>query len=629
VELLRALRVARRGAHRVRLAGAIAAAIVIAASGGALWWGSAVFRDPLRQGLAAYDARDWTEAAARATERLRTAPSDRDALWLLARASARLERDEMAQHIFLQLGAKGATAEDFCLLGSTLVREGRDSQAVAILERAIEIDPKHTETLVELCRLYSQMDRLADATDLAERLVRQSAWTSRASVTLGRLYDEQNNPQSAALALERALRLDPLLRGATLDPPAARTLLARELLSTHNPAGALRLLGAPFAPDRLREAAWLRSRAAIQQGDREAALSAIEAAAGFASERPETFEPAPFVGSAACAECHAEVYQFEQTGRHARTFFPASDLRAIKLPDHALADPSDPDVVHTLGRAGDRVALKTRVKGQELEAFVEFVLGSGKHAHTPVGRDREGRIRELRLSFYAEIGGWDQSPGHAAHPDDPAGYLGELQTRDSLRRCLNCHTTNFRSALLGTGPESADRGIGCERCHGPGGNHVAAVELGLSEPAIGRFKGVSESRIMALCAQCHGTRGRHLPSGDPALVVRFQATTLTWSKCYRESREALGCLTCHSPHRDAGDRSAAFYESRCLACHGTQAEARKARPAPHAPVLPVGARLTVCPVNPAGQCLNCHMRPVKGAVPHTMFTDHQIRVIRP
>jgi hypothetical protein len=181
-----------------------------------------------------------------------------------------------------------------------------------------------------------------------------------------------------------------------------------------------------------------------------------------------------------------------------------------------------------------------------------------------------------------------------------------------------------------SGPESADRGIGCERCHGPGGNHLAAVELGLSDPAIGRFKTSPEARVMALCAQCHGTRGRAIPDDNPALTVRFQATTLTWSRCYLGSREALGCLTCHSPHRDADDRPASFYESRCLACHSREARpsaagmGRRAR----TPTLPDGARRADCPVRPSRDCLGCHMPPVKGAVPHTTFTDHYIRIHR-
>jgi hypothetical protein len=35
-----------------------------------------------------------------------------------------------------------------------------------------------------------------------------------------------------------------------------------------------------------------------------------------------------------------------------------------------------------------------------------------------------------------------------------------------------------------------------------------------------------------------------------------------------------------------------------------------------------------CPVNPVTDCLDCHMPKNPSAVPHTIFTDHHIRVHR-
>ena len=55
--------------------------------------------------------------------------------------------------------------------------------------------------------------------------------------------------------------------------------------------------------------------------------------------------------------------------------------------------------------------------------------------------------------------------------------------------------------------------------------------------------------------------------------IRFQATTLTWSRCYAQSRGELDCVTCHDPHRDA-ETSASFYEVKCLDCHGPTAASR-------------------------------------------------------
>src|SRR5262249_2786491 len=158
------------------------------------------------------------------------------------------------------------------------------------------------------------------------------------------------------------------------------------------------------------------SRAAIQQGDREAAAVALEAARGFGDEQPEAFEPAPFVGSARCAECHPEVHRYEQAGRHARTFHPANDLRHIPLPEPPWPDPNDPRVSHSLRRSADRIAIRMKVGSRELEAVLDYVLGSGKHAYTPVGHDDGGRPLEWRFSYYAEIGAWDCSPGHPVRP---------------------------------------------------------------------------------------------------------------------------------------------------------------------------------------------------------------------
>ena len=78
-------------------------------------------------------------------------------------------------------------------------------------------------------------------------------------------------------------------------------------------------------------------------------------------------------------------------------------------------------------------------------------------------------------------------------------------------------------------------------------------------------------------------------------------------------------MTCHDPHHDA-ETSAAYYEAKCLGCHAATADAH--RPSPEDP------RRVPCPVNPTSDCLRCHMPSVKGAVPHSAFTDHYIRVRR-
>ena len=154
-----------------------------------------------------------------------------------------------------------------------------------------------------------------------------------------------------------------------------------------------------------------------------------------------------------------------------------------------------------------------------------------------------------------------------------------IDVRDGVVRCLYCHVTRSRDfrdppPAGGAGPEAADRGIGCERCHGPGGNHIRAVSedladaKGFADFAIVNVAGTPAATANGQCAECH-TVG--MPSvierapEDPS-YVRSPGVTMTFSRCYTASGGGLSCMTCHDPHREA-DHSASFYESKCLACH--------------------------------------------------------------
>jgi formate-dependent nitrite reductase cytochrome c552 subunit len=195
--------------------------------------------------------------------------------------------------------------------------------------------------------------------------------------------------------------------------------------------------------------------------------------------------------------------------------------------------------------------------------------------------------------------------GHSRIPDVSSEWLGKTLSEDELRQCVDCHTTAPRAARDDAGALAHDRGIGCERCHGPGGNHLKAVAAELADLAIARPKLAHGEPIVRLCGQCHSPKGRTVSASDPN-SIRFQATTLTWSRCYTQSKDQLDCVTCHDPHRNA-ETTHVFYEKKCLGCHGSTAT-------------------THCPVNSSRDCITCHMPARRGAAPHATFTDHHIRI---
>jgi len=589
------------------------------------WFGPDFWKGPVEKATANYQAGRYRPALAGAVEVLKKTPGDVRASRLMARATARMGDDSRTLDLYARLSQPEMEAEDFFLLGSSLARMRRPDMAVAVLQRGRELDPRHAETLGELTRLLARYGRLDEAIDAAGGLADLPGWDARGSLILGLLDVEHGDPAGAASALDRALRADPKLGGGVASVAAARKLLAGALLRTARPGEALAAL-APLAPGADREAAWLTSRAFLQARDAAHASEALARAGDFGKDDPARPEPAAHVGAGSCAGCHPSIYRDQRASRHSRTFSSAADLKALALPDKPVVDPVLPGTTHSLRRDGDRVRLTTRSGDEEFDALVEFALGSGDRGLTMVTRDDEGKARVCRISSY--LGGtlWELTSRAAdPQPGDRNGPLGRPMSRESAEKCIDCHVTSIAAARDRRATEAADCGIGCERCHGPGGNHLAAVALGFPEPAIARPSRASADRITRLCGACHKVDDPRTPESDPRFV-RFQASTLPKSRCYTESQGALSCVTCHDPHRDA-ERSAAPYEARCLACHG----AGPVEPSPgirHAD-LAEGTRRVPCPVNPASDCLKCHMPKVEGAAPHATFTDHQIRARRP
>jgi Tfp pilus assembly protein PilF len=538
--------------------------------------------------------------------------------------------------LYDRLGPDGLEAEDYCVMGLAWSLAGEPIEAQKVLHAALAADPNHAESLHLLALAAFQRSQWVEATRAARRLAEQPGWEARGDLLLGMVCASDQDPSGAGAALKRALERDPAIRLVPSDPFGTQKLLVRCLLRSGRSAEAQRILRVILDAGPEGESSWLLSRALLQEGKAAEAGTALAQSATYRTEHPLEPEPAAYVGQARCVECHSDVHRDVLASRHASTFRQGRDLEDIPLPGRPVIDPDNPQVSHNLTRVAGQIQVETRVLDKVLRAVVDYAMGSSDRYTSLIGRDEHGQVRILRLSYHrnAAGSGWDRTKGHKAHPERHDDFLGETFASDDERfECLVCHTTSARAVRLHAGPESADRSIGCERCHGPGGLHLAAVAIGFKDPAIASSAQASPAEINQLCGDCHSQHFLPMPAARTAPDwTRFPGSTLPWSRCYSESGAALNCVTCHDPHRNA-ETSPAYYEGKCLSCHATFSASHKgnvsAGGTPASALRADTAFRSPCPVSPSHGCLDCHMPKVWYDWLHGSFTDHYIRIHPP
>ncbi|QDU60126.1 Doubled CXXCH motif [Planctomycetes bacterium Pan216] len=316
-----------------------------------------------------------------------------------------------------------------------------------------------------------------------------------------------------------------------------------------------------------------------------------------------------FAGDASCKACHAREFEAHRQSGHASTLLPmpASDL-AQRLSGNAVRDPQRGYAYDFTLVDGTFTVTIPEFFGAEGLA-VDWLLGSGIHAQTPVSLSRQfGTGLEHRMTWYAESDAMGVTPGQQLYRSEdvsqPAEYFGRVFTWKEMCDCLGCHAT-FLPEDRELTPETIIANIGCERCHGPSRAHVDAARRGKAFEAPTPIRFPDAETLVDGCAECH--RGEKDVLGDAAALknVRFQPFGLKRSECFQKTPGGISCSACHDPHGPVStDR--VVYNRVCMNCH--EPDTTKG-----------------CPKVPVGDCVSCHLPPVE-IHPGLTFHDHWIRV---
>ena len=324
-----------------------------------------------------------------------------------------------------------------------------------------------------------------------------------------------------------------------------------------------------------------------------------------------------YVGPAACTKCHAEIAASQQKTPMFNAARRPSDLPLLQRRGRLSFSDESYDYILAPGPTETKFSVKD--KTNSVSAIVGWVFGADAQTYVLKQNDI---FLESRLSYYPGLAGLDITPGHkAAAPRTIAQALGDPVDPEIIRRCFGCHST--ASTVSGNfDPEHATLGVTCEACHGPGLQHVAAMEIAPDQSSAGTMlnpERLSPVDSVDFCGACHRTRvdvALFMPRHMGISGVRLQPYRLERSLCWGASGDPrITCMACHDPHKPLVTDSTA-YDAKCLKCHNQLGN-------------PPSAKLEPACTVAAKDCASCHMPKYEIPRVHATFTDHFIRVVRP
>lgn len=355
-------------------------------------------------------------------------------------------------------------------------------------------------------------------------------------------------------------------------------------------------------------------------------LAALRCSASSSSvEQAQSRDRATYVGSQRCEKCHAIAYAGWKQTRMANV------VRDPNMhPEAVIGDFEHPDPVRTFSL--DQVA---------------FVYGS---------RYKQRYFTKRGDDYFPLPAQWDIAkkrwlPYHVeAGTDWWVPYYGPTNfDRPTGPTCDGCHSVNYDIQTKTV----TEWNVGCEKCHGPGSQHVAhPTRQNIVNPESLDFVRANDT-----CIQCH-SQGRPLanpingryydwPVGfvagerlsdywqleelKPGVTNFFQYPDLTAHKNRMQGNDfvqstmyhrQIRCFGCHQVHSNQNESNLILKgNALCLSCHTKD--------------NPAGLRGTVGEHthhktgSTGSQCVACHMPHIEQTIKENYVAAHTFRFITP
>jgi predicted CXXCH cytochrome family protein len=354
-------------------------------------------------------------------------------------------------------------------------------------------------------------------------------------------------------------------------------------------------------------------------------LPRVAASSPAAGQAPSA-GAAHYVGSAACKDCHADIYARWKNTRMANVVQDPHTRPQAIIPDLSRPDP-------LLTFTKDDIAL---------------VYGS---------KWKQRYFKQVGDDYFVFPAQWDVThklwrPYFVKNGSD---WWAPLYPPDNMQRptgplCDGCHSVNYDVATK----KPTEWNVGCEKCHGPGSDHVEHQ----GRPNIINPAKLDYVQANDTCIQCH-SQGRplanpiqgkyydwpvgfhmgkeladfwkledhklgessftHFPDGT-AHKNRMQGNDFVQSLMYTRG---VTCFSCHDPHGSKNDAMLTKPVTEvCLTCHGPNTQN-----GPHAPTIEVHTHHA--PGSAGSQCVACHMPKIEQTIADVNVRAHTFKFITP
>jgi hypothetical protein len=334
-----------------------------------------------------------------------------------------------------------------------------------------------------------------------------------------------------------------------------------------------------------------------------------------------------YVGNSACAKCHSSIYESYSRHPMALDSGPVDGEAPAQKSFKGSFRHKPSSIYYQIYHEANRTLFsyeRLDDPGMHGKQELNYFVGSGR-----IGRSYlyslDGYLYQAPVSYYTQKDRWDMSPGYESDP--------ELPIRPIEKSCLFCHAGEVQH-VAGTlnryaSPAFSQNGVSCERCHGPGSEHIKGFAK-MVNPAK-----LDPAQRDSICAQCHllsevrilkpgkdlyqfrpgellsdyASHFVYANNGNQGMRTISHVEEIAQSTCKRQSGDRMSCISCHDPHYfPPPEVRVRYFREKCLACHQPQATAWQKQ---H--------------FSQQLDCIGCHMqKSSRGDVGHAAATDHRI-----